>query len=302
MRGVSSRRRQAWPLVAAAAWAMAASAGAAPPSSKHVQVQLVPEVESIRPGQPFTVGLLLRMDPEWHTYWKNPGDSGLPTRLTWTLPAGFQAGPIQWPYPGTFTQGPVTSYGYAGEVLLAVAITPPASLAVGTSVTLAARADWLECREACLPGRRDLSLVLPVRSEAPRPAAQWAGTFAAARARLPEPARGWTFEVNEEAGRIVLDLRPPRTHPPIRGAYFFPDRGQVLDHAAPQAFAHVVASYRLEMTPAPNAARPLPALEGVLLTHGPSGVEAVRVEARSAGARGQTKGGGRRPPSPKEKP
>lgn len=268
-------------LMAAAAWAVAASVSAAPPASKHVQVELVPEVESIRPGQPFNVGLLLHMDPEWHTYWKNPGDSGLPTRLTWTLPEGFRAGPIAWPFPGTFTQGPVTSYGYKGEVLLAVAITPPPKVAVGTSVTLAARADWLECRDICLPGRRDLSLVLPVRSEAPRPSAQWAPAFAAARARLPAPATGWTFEAQETAGRIVLDMHPPRTHPPIRGAYFFPDRGQVVDHAAPQAFSHVVGSYRLEMTPAPNAARPL-ALEGVLLTNGPAGTRAVRVDVKSA--------------------
>jgi thiol:disulfide interchange protein DsbD len=265
-------------------------------------VQLVSEVESIRPGQPFQVGLHLRMDPEWHTYWKNPGDSGLATRLAWTLPEGFQAGPIQWPYPGTFTQGPVTSYGYAGEVLLAVAITPPPSIAVGTSVTLAARADWLECREACLPGRRDLSLVLPVRSEAPRPSAQWGPTFAAARARVPEPGTGWTFEARETADRIVLDMHPPRTQSPIRNAYFFPDRGQVIDHAASQAFTHVIGRYRLEMTPAPNAPRPLGALEGVLLMDGPSGIKAVSVGAKSAGAGGQTKGGGRRPPSPKEKP
>ena len=268
-------------LMAAAAWAVAASVRAAPPASKHVQVELVPEVESIRSGQPFNVGLLLHMDPEWHTYWKNPGDSGLPTRLTWTLPEGFQAGPIAWPYPGTFTQGPVTSYGYAGEVLLAVAITPPPSIAAGTSVTLAARADWLECRDICLPGRRDLSLVLPVRPEAPRPSAQWAATFAAARARVPGPATGWTFEAQATAGRIVLDMHPPRTQPTIRNAYFFPDRGQLVDHAAPQAFSRVVGNYRLEMTPAPNAPHPL-ALEGVLLTDGPAGIKAVRVDVKSA--------------------
>ena len=278
MGGLSFRRRRV--ALVAAAWAVAASAGAAPSASKHVQVELVPEVESIRPGQPFNVGLLLRMDPEWHTYWKNPGDSGLPTRLTWTLPEGFQAGPIAWPFPGTFTQGPVTSYGYAKEVLLAVAITPPPSIAAGTSVTLAARADWLECRDVCLPGRRDLSLVLPVKSETPRPSAQWAPTFAAARARVPQPATGWTFEAQENAGRIVLDMHPPRTQPAIRRAYFFAERGGVIDHAATQAFSHVVASYRLEMMPAPNAAR-LRALEGVLLTDGAGGPKAVRVDVKT---------------------
>jgi thiol:disulfide interchange protein DsbD len=298
MEGVRFRRGRAVALTAAA-WAVAASVGAAPPLARHVQVELVPEVESIRPGQPFNVGLLLRMDPEWHTYWRNPGDSGLPTRLTWTLPEGFQAGPIAWPFPGTFTQGPVTSYGYAGEVLLAVAITPPPSIAAGTSVTLAARADWLECRDICLPGRRDLTLVLPVGSEAPRPSAQWASKFAAARARVPGPATGWTFEAQENAGRIVLDMHLPRTQPTIRNAYFFPDRGGVVDHAAPQDFSHVVGSYRLEMTPAPNAAHPL-ALEGVLLTDGAAGIKAVRVDVKNAGAGGQTKDG-RRPPSAKEK-
>jgi hypothetical protein len=127
-------------------------------------------------------------------------------------------------------------------------------------------------------------------------------TFAAARARVPEPGTGWTFEARETADRIVLDIHPPRTQSSIRNAYFFPDRGQVIDHAASQAFTHVIGSYRLEMTPAPNAARPLGALEGVLLMDGPSGIKAVSVGAKSAGAGGQTKGGGRRPPSPKEKP
>jgi thiol:disulfide interchange protein DsbD len=287
MRGLGSRR-QAVPLTAAALWALAASISAAPspsPSpSKHVQAELVSEVESIRPGQPFRVGLRLRMDPEWHTYWKNPGDSGLPTRLRWTLPEGFQAAPIEWPYPKTFTQGPVTSFGYADEVLLTVAITPPASLAPGTPVTLAARADWLECRDICLPGRRELSLVLPVRSEAPRPSAEWAPTFAAARARVPRPGTGWRFAVHETPDRIVLDMHPPPAQRLFRRAYFFPDRGQVIDHAAPQTFDRVVGSYRLAMTPAPNAARPLGGLEGVLLTDGPSGTNAVRVDVKSAPA------------------
>jgi thiol:disulfide interchange protein DsbD len=271
-------------------WALAACVSAAPSPSKHVQVQLVSEVESIRPGQPFQVGLHLRMDPEWHTYWKNPGDSGLPTRLTWKLPEGFSAAPIEWPFPKTFTQGPVTSYGYADEVLLPVVITPPPTLTAGTSVTLAARADWLECREVCLPGRRDLSLVLPVRAEAPRPSAQWGPALASARERLPRAAAGWDFEARATPQRLVLVVRPPRGQAEIRRAYFFPDRGQVIDHAAPQTWVRSAASYRLELTPAPNAARPLGGLEGVLVTEGSGGSTAVRVDAKSVA------------PSAKEKP
>ena len=281
--------------------ALATSAAAAPPASKNVQVRLVSEVESIRPGEPFRVGLLLRMAPEWHTYWVNPGDSGLPTRLAWTLPDGFQAAPIEWPVPKSFSQGPVTSYGYEGEVLLPVVITPPPSLAPGTRVTLAARADWLECREACLPGRSELTVILPVRADAPRPAAAWAASFQAARQRMPEAPEGWTFEARETPDRFVLVLRPPPGSAPLREAYFFPAKGRVLDHAAPQRLtAGTGGSYRLELTPGAAAARPLGALQGVLVTQGTTGPKAVRVDARAAGARGQKTDGGARPPSEEE--
>jgi DsbC/DsbD-like thiol-disulfide interchange protein len=261
---------------------LASPAAAAPPASRHVQPELVADVESIAAGRPFQAGLHLRMDPEWHTYWKNPGDSGLPTRLTWKLPEGFQAGPIEWPYPEIFKQGPVTSYGYTGEVLLPVTITPPPTLAPGAPVTLSARADWLECRDICLPGRRELSLVLPVRSQAPRPSAPWGAAFASARARVPRAAAGWAFEARETPERIVLVVRPPRGQAEIHRATFFPDRGQVIDHASPQGWARATGSYRLEMTPAPNAARPLGALEGVLVAEGPGGTTAVHVDAKSA--------------------
>jgi DsbC/DsbD-like thiol-disulfide interchange protein len=280
MRTVTSRRSGLALAGAVLLGPLSPCAAAAPPASRHVQAALVSEVESIRPGASFQAGLRLRMDPEWHTYWKNPGDSGLPTRLLWTLPAGFQAGPIEWPAPRTFTQGPVTSYGYAGEVLLPVTITPPAGLAPGTPVTLKARADWLECREACLPGRTELTLELPVRAEAPRPSPS-AAAFAATRALLPQAATGWTFEARETADRFVLVARPPRGQTEVQKAYFFPEQGQVIDHAAPQALARVAGGFRLDMTPAPNAARPLGALEGVLVTEGPSGATAVRVAAKS---------------------
>lgn len=287
MRAVAAPRRAPTPVTAALLCALGPALLAAPAPSKHVQARLVAEVESIRPGQPFQAGLHLRMDPEWHTYWKNPGDSGLPTRLTWKLPDGFQAAPIEWPYPASFRQGPVVSYGYTEEVLLPVTITPPAALGAGTNVTLAARADWLECREACLPGRAELSLVLPVRAEAPPPSAQWGPAFAAARAHLPQAATGWTFESRQTPERVVLVVQPPRSQGEIRQASFFPDRGQVIDHAAAQAWtraAGAAGSYRLEMTPAPSAPRPVGegTLEGVLVVESPGGRTAVRVDAKSA--------------------
>ena len=76
-----------------------ASAVAAPVvKTQHVEAELVSAEASAQPGKPVTLGLKLRMEPEWHTYWKNPGDSGLPTRIQWQLPPGWKAGEIEWPY------------------------------------------------------------------------------------------------------------------------------------------------------------------------------------------------------------
>jgi thiol:disulfide interchange protein DsbD len=275
--------------------------GAAGPP-RHVQAQLVSELQSIRAGEPFWVGLHLRMAPGWHTYWKNPGDSGLATRLRWTLPAGFQAGEIQWPYPRVFSQGPVTSHGYADEVLLPVKVTPPSSLAPG-EVTLSARADWLECEQVCRPGRAELSLALPVRTAA-SPSPAWASAFADARRRLPAEPTGWTFDTRETPQTVSLVIRPPRTHGPLRDAHFFPDAPLVIDHAAPQTLSRDKDGWRLELTPAPNAHRPLGPLVGVLVMGGAGGQnEAVRVEAGRTGAGGQkTAGGGQPPPAQEKKP
>jgi thiol:disulfide interchange protein DsbD len=156
------------------------------PPGRHTKASLLSETDAVRPGQPLTVGIRLQMEDGWHTYWQNPGDSGLPTRVKWDLPAGFAAGEIQWPFPIRFRSGPLVNYGYEHEVLLPVEIRVPASVPA-YPVRIAARVDWLECQEACLPGRAELSLSLPVRPAAP-PGAH-AAVFAKARRRLPRRTR-----------------------------------------------------------------------------------------------------------------
>jgi DsbC/DsbD-like thiol-disulfide interchange protein len=249
-------------------------------ASRHVQAELVSETQSIRPGEPFWLGLRLKMEPGWHTYWKNPGDSGLATRIKWTLPEGFEARPLEWPYPHTFSQGPVTSYGYEGEVLLPVQITAPASLVPGRAVTITARVDWLECKEACLPGRADLALVLPVTAQPPRPASAWAAAFADARRRLPAAPAGWTFAAADTGSGFELRLQAPRAWGSVEKAYFFPEAPALVDHAAPQKLVRAGNGYRLDLAAAPNAPRPPAALKGVLVVHDPGGAgRAVHVDA-----------------------
>ena len=136
--------------------ALVPAAQAAPVRTEHVEAELVAESASAAPGKPATVGLRLKMDEHWHTYWRNPGDSGLPTKIRWTLSEGWKAGPIQWPYPEAQRIGPLMNYGYADEVLLLVELTPPADAKPGP-IALQADADWLVCKDICIPDKSSLS-------------------------------------------------------------------------------------------------------------------------------------------------
>jgi thiol:disulfide interchange protein DsbD len=111
-----------------------------------------------------TVALRLKHDPHWHTYWQVPGDSGLPTTIKWALPEGWSAGPIQWPVPQRLAAGPLMNFGYEGEILLLTRLTPPANVKPGDTVTLQARADWLICKDVCIPESGSFALEVPARA------------------------------------------------------------------------------------------------------------------------------------------
>lgn len=210
----------------------------------------------------------MRMRRGWHTYWKNPGDSGLPPKIAWNLPEGFSAGPIEWPAPEGIATDALMSYGYTEEVLLPVEIVPPQHLAVD-SVTLGGRFDWLECADVCLPASAVVSLSLPVHPEAPAPGPD-APAFAAARFRIPGAPTGWAFAAEAGPRAISLRFRDPTGIRP-GGAYLFVDRPLVADYAAPQGFERVADGFRVTALPAANAQEPLERLTGVLVLEGGPG-------------------------------
>jgi thiol:disulfide interchange protein DsbD len=250
-------------LGASAALAAEAPGPTATASSKNVVATLVAERDGIEPGQPLWIGLHLKMAPTWHTYWRNPGDAGLPTRIRWRLPEGFTAGEIQWPRPDTFAAPPLMSYGYAHEVLLLSEVRAPAALAPG-EVRLGARIDWLECQEACLPGKGEVELKLPVATGPAAPLPGWKKAFAQARASLPRAAtelRADAFTHEKGLTLAVRGLTVPRE------AYFFPAKGDVLQHAAAQPLAATARGFRLDLTRAPNTQVPTH-LDGVLVADG----------------------------------
>lgn len=243
------------------------------PTPRHTKVSLVAEADGVQPGRPVSVGIRLQMEPGWHTYWRNPGDSGLPTRVKWDLPPGFEAGEIRWPYPSRFTDGPLVSYGYAHEVLLPVEIRVPAALDA-REVRLAGRVDWLECRDACLPGKADVSLTLPVRPSA-RPGPE-AAAFAAARRRLPAEDPAWRFSAAPAGAALALAIRPPRGLA-LEAAHFYATTPRLLDYVKPQSLERSKTGYRLLLARDPNGAPPV-RLAGVLVVTAGGRTRALEVD------------------------
>src|SRR5204863_5850454 len=153
-------------LLALALWAPAA---AEPVQTGHLTAELVADRTAIAPGETIHVALRQQIQKGWHTYWRNAGDRGEPTRIAWTLPAGWKAGAFTWPAPERLPVGPLMNYGYTGEVLLPMTLTAPASARPGETVTLQAQAGFLVCAEICVPEAAALSLTLPVAAQPAAP-------------------------------------------------------------------------------------------------------------------------------------
>lgn len=246
--------------------------------SAHVEAQLLADTEWIQPGEPFWIGIELKMDEGWHTYWKNPGDSGLATSVKWTLPEGFEAGPIQWPYPQRFEEAELATYGYEGEVTLLVEITPSAVLPEESVQTLGARVRWLSCERICIPGQAELTLDLPVKNEPPVANPSYQQDFEQARGRLPLKDHGWQIGVEHHLGRFSFQLKPPARTAPVNNVYFFPETNDLIDHAADQHFRKDARGYRLSV--AQSAVNPgQKHIKGVLILTMPEGVTALDVDA-----------------------
>lgn len=248
---------------AMAAFALAACAVAAPVATEHVEAELVPAKTALVPGQALTVALRLAIGKGWHTYWQNPGDSGLPTTLDWRLPGGIKAGPMEWPAPQLLPAGPLLNYGYENEVLHLVTLTPPPDLPTGHDVTLAARADWLVCKEICIPEGADLTLRLPVASTA-TPDPRWGTPIEAARAALPRPLALWQASAEGRGNTIALKLVPPAGAADPGEVRFFANSIDRIEPSAPQPLAREGDGYVLSLPVATTLRGAFGRLSGVV--------------------------------------
>jgi thiol:disulfide interchange protein DsbD len=270
--------------------AIAASATtAAPVTTQHVEAELVSERTAFVPGQATTVALRLKMADGWHTYWQNPGDSGLPTTLAWTLPAGVTAGPIQWPAPHALPAGPLVNYGYEGEVLLLSDVTVPADAPVGQPIALKAKAEWLVCRETCIPEEAALDLEVPVAERAD-PYPQWGKAIAATREALPRALPGWLVAAKGDGPKVVLTLTAPAGAATPANVHFFPYQDGRIEPSGKQTFARDSNGTFVLTLPVANQLQPgFTAVAGVLTSSSGFASEggslrAITLDAPLAGA------------------
>ena len=266
-----------------AALAVSAVALAAPVRTAHVEAELVPAQTALVPGSSSTVGLRLKMDRGWHTYWRNPGDSGLPTTIAWTLPAGLTAGAIEWPAPRALPVGPLVNYGYEDEVFLLTQVTVAPGF-VGSSANLAARADWLVCKEICIPEGADLALALPVAPSAtsdPR----WGATIASVRAALPRPLENWTVSAAGQGAQVALSLRPRAGADDPGRIHFFPYTEGKIEASGRQSLTQDGAAFTLALPVASQRVGEFKRVEGVLTSSkGFAGRDAVTIDVPLEGA------------------
>lgn len=184
---------------------------------KLVEASLLADTTAIVPGQPFRLGLLLRMAPGWHTYWENPGDSGLATTFDPQVPEGFQAGPIVWPLPKRIVEpGDIQVYAYKDEVLLVRTVTPPAAI-TAPDANITAKSSWLVCEAICIPGKAEVQLALPVANAAEAANTELFAKFAALTPSSEAPPfaaswtatpSGWNLGIRNATGAKRADFYP----------------------------------------------------------------------------------------------
>lgn len=250
-------------LLAMPAWALES----APVVSKRATVSLVTDTDSIAPGTPFRAALRFQLAEGWHTYWKNPGDAGVPPELTLDPPAG----PIDWPAPNRVAEGTVMTYAYTGAFLL------PVTVRADGPRTLKAHANWLVCKEVCVPEEADFSLVLPAGTAAPNAQSP---LFAAHDRSVPRPSP-WSATIAADGSLFVHgpELRPDT----VKDAVFIPDTAGRIDDGAPQTLLARNDGFVLALKLARDF-KPSDGLTGILSVRDRAGLRSDLIVTAQAGA------------------
>jgi len=233
-------------------------------ATEQVAARLVASVDAVHPSSEIYLGVNQRIIPHWHTYWSNPGDSGLPTTIEWSLPAGASASDILWPIPSRISLGTITNYGYSNEVTLLSKIRVPADAKIGETFTAQATVDWLVCHEECIPQQVQLSLNLPIVA-ATSPNGLGSPLILSTLAQLPVESP-WPLQAKHIDGGFSLEIALTQEQiKQIKDIWFYPADWGVLVQNIPQAY-HVTANgLAIQLKSGEAPLKPNQPLKGVLV-------------------------------------
>jgi DsbC/DsbD-like thiol-disulfide interchange protein len=238
------------------------SARASAASIPHGTVDLIAESQWIAPGNETYVGLNFQLEKGWHIYWVNPGDSGQPPRVEWHLPAGLNAGELEWPAPRRLGTSTIVDFGYDNAVMLLVKLRTSSTIQANQAAQIGAELRVLVCKDICIPGKARVSLTLPIKSMPPEPDARSSKLFTAARESLPRrvPA-DWEFHVNSRKDSFLLTAKSGQR---VTQATFFPLEESQVNNSAPQRIVPVATGFQLTLRKSDQLLKPIKRLKGVL--------------------------------------
>ena len=230
----------------------------------HLHVQLVFPKSDLKPGAPNQAGLYFKLEPGWHVYWKNAGDSGEPPHIKWMLPDGVSAGPLQFPAPRRLPLGPLMDFGYEGQVLFPFTVDVAGSAKPGAA-DLKAHVDWLVCREVCIPGKADLEVQRTIGASGSTGGTDvqpdldlWTSAAGVLPAPLPASDRA-VFQPTATGFKLAVKTGRHESQ-----AVFFPDEQDVIDNPAPQKATGMSKGFVLELKKDASLAATPAQLKGVL--------------------------------------
>lgn len=232
----------------------------------HVRAQLLSEHTSVTPGISELFALRLIPDPSWHLYWKYPGDSGAAPILTWLIDGHSLDAPLSWPTPEKIEVGSFVNYGYAGEVLLFAELPIPEEST--DSVTIGLDAEWLVCKEECIPGNGFFALTLPVRENHDATVrSESASLFEQFLRRIPRDSTDLSLKLSHTTPE-TLTLTMPTPSTLVESLTFIPGAPGIIQNNAPQVVS--TDGPFTQLTLLRDKAQPLPEIfHGVLISTPP---------------------------------
>jgi len=247
-------------LVPSSAVAQASAPGSRTGQGPHVRVELI--ADRAAPGPGMRLGLKFDLDPQWHIYWQNPGDSGGPPQVMWAFPPGMMAAGIEWPAPERIDIGGLVNYGYHGTVVLPVVVAVAADMRIPQEFAVRASVRWMACSNLCVPGKADLELKFPLADSERGKVSGWKAAIDSARARVPKPPpASWKASARSTSDTFIVDVV---TGSREEGAVFFPLELSQVNDSADQAVTPLADGVRLALRKSSQIAKDPGVLRGVL--------------------------------------